>query len=61
MLLIWLLGLLSFLSDSDNCACKWCFCDVNISYILILNLACFEVRIQTIRWETDGTCLLTTS
>ena len=30
IILIWLLGLLLFSSDSDTCACKGCLCDVNI-------------------------------
>ena len=30
-LLIWLLDLLWFTSDSDTCAWKGCLCDVNIS------------------------------
>ena len=45
----------------DTCACKGCLCDVNISYIFILNLASFKVRKQTIRLETGGNYLLTTS
>ena len=53
-LLIWLLDLLWFTSDSDTCAWKGCLCDVNIFInflltIFILNLASFEVQTQTIR------------